>query len=54
MSSRAEQIVRALNTQREAFNAFLVACANNAAEAEGVVQNGPLFRQLSNKARHQG
>ncbi|MBI2518611.1 MAG: sigma-70 family RNA polymerase sigma factor [Opitutae bacterium] len=42
MNRRADQVAQALNAQREAFKAFLVARVGNAAEAEDILQNGLL------------
>ena len=40
MSIRADQLATALNDQRNAFRAFLVARVGNDAEAEDILQNG--------------
>lgn len=42
MSRRADQIAQALNAQREAFRAFLVARVGSAAEADDILQNNLL------------
>lgn len=42
MSRRAGQIAQALNAQREAFRAFLVARVGSAAEADDILQNNLL------------
>jgi RNA polymerase sigma factor (sigma-70 family) len=42
MARTSEQLAAALNDQRNAFKAFLVARVGNAAEAEDILQNGLL------------
>lgn len=42
MSRRTDQIAQALNAQREAFRAFLVARVGSAAEADDILQNNLL------------
>lgn len=42
MSARADTLARELNTQRDAFKAFLTARVGSAAEAEDILQNGLL------------
>jgi RNA polymerase sigma-70 factor (ECF subfamily) len=42
MATRADQLARELNAQRDAFKAFLTARVGSAAEAEDILQNGLL------------
>jgi len=42
MSSRSDQLALALNAQRNAFKAFLIARVGSEAEAEDILQNGIL------------